>query len=166
MSNETALKETAQKLGIAPEWLKSLIDFESAGNPAARNAITGARGLIQFMHSTAKGMGFKDADEIVLKYPTYEKQLKTPVYNYLKKYLPFPTKQSLYMSVFYPVARTWKPETFFPPLVRKQNPGIDTVQNYIDRVEKRKIVKKTIAPAAAAIITAAVFFYLRRKQYK
>lgn len=166
MSNETALKETAAKLGIPPEWLNALINFESAGNPQARNKISGARGLIQFMHSTARAMGFKDADDLVLKYPTYEAQLKKPVYDYLKPQAPFPTKQSLYMSVFYPVARKWTPETLFPALVRKQNPGIDTVQSYINKVEKIKTIKKAAGGAAAAIIAALVFFLIKRKSYK
>lgn len=55
----TALKSTASKLGVTAESLYKLINFESAWNPKARNVISGARGLIQFMPSTAKGMGFK-----------------------------------------------------------------------------------------------------------
>lgn len=55
----TALKQTASKLGVSWEQLFKLINFESAWKPKARNRISGARGLIQFMPSTAKGMGFK-----------------------------------------------------------------------------------------------------------
>lgn len=157
----TALETTAAKLKIKPSWLWALIQFESAGNPAARNKITGARGLIQFMHSTAKELGYKDADDLYKKYPTFDSQLQTPVYNYLKKYAPFPTKQSLYMAVFYPAARSWPPAKLFSPLVRKQNPGIDTVQSYIDRVEKRRSTFDKAGAVTLAIIAGIVFLSLK-----
>jgi len=153
--NQTTLETVSKKLNVPAAWLSALINFESAGNPAARNKITGARGLIQFMPATARAMGFRDADEIVKKYPTFESQLQTPVYNYLKKYAPFPTKQSLFMAVFYPAARTWETTTFFPAIVRKQNPGIDTVQDYINYVEGRPPLKfKPVSIVAAAILAA------------
>lgn len=55
----TALKDTASSLGTNYLSLYKLINFESAWNPAAKNPRSGARGLIQFMPSTAAGMGFK-----------------------------------------------------------------------------------------------------------
>jgi hypothetical protein len=146
------LQDVSKKLGVPPAWLWSLIQFESRGDPAAKNKITGARGLIQFMPATARDMGYKDADEIVKKYPTFDAQLEKPVFDYLKKYAPFPTKQSLYMSVFYPAARTWQPERKFSALVRKQNPGIDTVQSYIDHVEGRFVPKKAIGFLSVGLI--------------
>ena len=150
---------SSKKLSLNPAWLWSLIQFESGGNPAARNAITGARGLIQFMHATARELGYKNADDLYTKNPTFDAQIRGPVYQYLKKYAPFQTKQSLYMAVFYPAARSWNPGTFFPAIVRKQNPGIDTVQNYIDRVERKKA--GTLAKGGAgAIVTAGIIFIL------
>jgi hypothetical protein len=55
----TALKDTAASLGMSWEPLFKLINFESGWDPKARNPRSGARGLIQFMPRTAKGMGFK-----------------------------------------------------------------------------------------------------------
>jgi soluble lytic murein transglycosylase-like protein len=55
----TALKDTASALGVGWEALYKLINFESAWNPLARNKSSGARGLIQFIPSTAAGMGYK-----------------------------------------------------------------------------------------------------------
>jgi len=165
----TTLETVAGLLNVNPSWLWALIQFESGGNPAARNPISGARGLIQFMHSTARAMGFKDADDLVNQYPTFDSQLTTPVYNYLKQWAPFPTKQSLYMSVFYPVARTWAPDTVFPDAVRKANPKIDTVQDYINFVEKTPTKKKIeiagITVFAAAAITT-LFMALTQKGKK
>lgn len=157
----TALETISKKLNVNPAWLWSLIQFESRGNPAARNPITGARGLIQFLHSTAKSLGYKDADDLAKQNPTFDKQLVGPVYKYLAQYAPFPSKQSLYMAVFYPAARSWPRSSFFPLPVRQSNPGIDTVQNYIDFVEGKKPVPKPIAFLALLAIAgiAALVYY-------
>jgi len=56
----TALTDLAKKIGTSTDSLYKLINFESGWNPAARNKISGARGLIQFMPSTARWLGFKD----------------------------------------------------------------------------------------------------------
>lgn len=140
---ESILLNLSNVLGVKRNDLFQLINFESAGwNPLARNKISGARGLIQFTHATAREMGFKDADELVNKYPTIESQLEFPVYNYLKKYTPFSNKQSLYLSVFYPKYRNYPPLTEFDDTVKSQNPGIITVQDYIDYVDGKKKLKK------------------------
>ena len=60
-SEWTALKDTASRLGTNYNSLYKLINFESGWNPKATNPISGARGLIQFMPSTAFGMGFAGA---------------------------------------------------------------------------------------------------------
>ena len=79
------------------------------------------------------------ADTLVNDFPTRVAQLNGPVYDYLKPWMPFSkTPQDLYMSVFYPKARTWPPSTEFPENVQDDNPGITTVQDYIDLVEKAK----------------------------
>lgn len=159
----TALQETAAKLKVDPAWLWALIQFESGGNPAARNKTTGARGLIQFMHATARELGYKNADDLYEKNPTFDQQLKSPVYQYLKRYSPFPTKQSLYMAVFYPAARSWAPQQYFPEIVRKQNPGIDTVQSYINHVEKIKNAKAQFSAASIIIAGAILLYFLKTK---
>jgi len=155
-----ALEQTAGLLNVPAAWLDSLIAFESNWNPLARNKISGARGIIQFMHKTAQGLGYNNADDLILKNPTAAKQLTGPVYQYLKQYKPFPTKQSLYMAVFYPVARTWTPSTVFPDTVRNANPNITTVQDYIDFVEKKALKKKTETGATAALIMIAAAFVM------
>jgi len=140
---ESILLNLANVLGVKRDDLYQLINFESAGwNPLARNPLSGARGLIQFTNKTAQEMGFKNADDLVNKYPTIESQLEFPVYNYLKKYIPFSNKQSLYLSVFYPKYRNFPSDTVFSDLVKNQNPGINTVQDYIDFVDGKKKLEK------------------------
>jgi hypothetical protein len=133
-----ALNTLAGWLGVPAAWIYSLIMFESTWNPLARNKKSGARGLIQFMPQTARDLGYKTADEIVEKYPAIASQLLGPVAAYFKlpgKRGPYPTKQSLYMAVFYPTHRDVPPDTMFSAKARKANPGIDTVQDYVNYVE-------------------------------
>jgi hypothetical protein len=158
-----ALKEVSAILGVNTDSLTKLINFESGFNPAARNPFSGARGLIQFMPATARNMGFRDADEIVEKYPDAEKQLRGPVLKYLSSFKPFPTNQSLYMSVFYPAYRSSPVDTPFSENIRKQNPGINFVSDYINLVEKKtsKIIQLPkysffafLIPVSAVTLTA------------
>ena len=133
-----ALNTLAGWMGVPADWLYKLIMFESSWKPLARNKTSGARGLIQFMPQTARDLGYKTADEIVEKYPAIASQLLGPVAAYFKlpgKKGPWRTKQSLYMAVFYPAHRDVPPDTMFSALARKSNPGIDTVQDYVNYVE-------------------------------
>lgn len=155
-------------MGVPVEWLNSLISFESGWNPLAKNKISGARGLIQFMPSTAKAMGYKDADDLVKKYPDVPSQLLGPVAAYFSlpgNKGPYPTKQSLYMTVFYPAYRKAAPDTLFSPLVRSQNPGIDTVQDYVNHVEGKAIVKKTSKAGSLLFVLGIMIYLLMKKSH-
>ncbi len=52
------LVKTSQALGIQPDWLATVISFETDGtfDPAKQNPYSKATGLIQFMSSTANGL--------------------------------------------------------------------------------------------------------------
>lgn len=150
MSIESALKDVADALGVDVSSLSKLINFESGFNPLAKNKISGARGLIQFMDSTARAMGYNSADDIVARFPDAESQLKNPVLKYLSQYKPFPTAQSLYMAVFYPKYRFSSPDTAFSEIVRKQNPGINFVRDYVNLVEKKNFKIITMKYSAIA----------------
>ena len=133
-----ALSEVAKALEVDVLDLFNLINFESSWNPQAENPLSSAKGLLQFTDSTAQWLGYKNSLDLITKNKTIESQLYFPVLQYLTKYKPFQTKQSLYMSVFYPAARYWLPTKHFPDSVKKVNPGITTVQSYIDKVDKTK----------------------------
>jgi hypothetical protein len=141
VNEENVLIKVSKLLGVTRDDLFNLINFESKWNPLARNAKTGARGLIQFMPDTAKSMGYVNADDLVKKNASIEEQLRGPVYKYLLQYVPFSGKQSLYMSVFYPKFRNVAADTAFSDKVKMYNPGIDTVQDYINYVEGKKKLK-------------------------
>lgn len=170
MTPEQALNEVAGALSIPALWLKNLINFESGGNPQAVNKYTGARGLIQFMPSTAKAMGFKDPLDLVTQYPDYVSQLRGPVYAYFQmpgNKPPYPTEQSLYMTVFYPAFRNVSPLTPFPKNVQEVNPGIVLVQDYINKVKRLSTIKKAgvslLLIAGIAIAGYLVYDHLKTK---
>lgn len=168
MDKEQAIAAVSIDLNVPPDWLRALVKFESNDDPKARNKVTGARGLIQFLHSTARSIGFKDADDLVNQYPDYPSQLLNPVLKYLRQFKPFPTKQSLYMSVFYPAARNWTADTVFPDTVRAANPNIDTVGDYVAFVEKRRIpiVKTAGTILLIGVVCVAGYFIYQHYQKK
>ena len=96
----TALVAAAQWIGINPDWLASVMSFESGFSPSIHNAAgSGAVGLIQFMPSTAQGLGTTTA---ALEQMTFVQQLE-----YVKKYFaPYQGKlnslEDTYLAVFYP----------------------------------------------------------------
>lgn len=134
------IRQVAQEVGTQPEWLDALIKFETAGtyDPKVKNPNSSARGLIQFIDSTAQSeFGMRDSLHLVNTYPTFKSQMENAVLPYLKKYAPLDTKQKLFMAVFYPAYMNTAPDTMFPERVRNANPGIDTPADYIAFVERR-----------------------------
>jgi hypothetical protein len=165
-SRADKIAEIASRLGIPPAWLDGLIAFESDYDPAAENRISGARGLIQVVDSTARSVfSVADADELVLKYPTFDLQMENIVYPYLQRYAPFYTKQALYMAVFYPKYRDMPADTEFSASVQAQNPGIRTVGDYVAFVDKRVAASKlakVAVPLAGIVLAALAWYYFRR----
>lgn len=151
------LKNLALKLKVEYEWLYNLLKFESRFNPLSVNKFTGAIGLIQFIPSTLLSEFKLTPKDIITKYNTFESQLPL-VEKYLSKYSPFPTKQSLYMSVFYPKYRNVSPDTLFPEYVQKVNKPIKKVQDYIDLVEG-KLVKSLskVLPVLTLLLIGYIF---------
>jgi hypothetical protein len=158
-SNIEKLNQISNVLQVNPDWLYKLIDFESGWNPAAINKKTIAAGLIQFIPSTAKDLGFNDSIDLIKKLPGINDQLEYAVKPYLIKYRPFISPQSLYMAVFYPAARFWDPLKKFPDKVTRYNPGITTPADYVSYVEKKKTIKTIAGSSAGLIIFGGILFY-------
>lgn len=102
------LVEMASELGTKPEDLINVMISESGLNPSAHNPHGGASGLIQFMPSTLKGLGFNGTPEDFRRL-SGEQQLP-----YIKKLIkgnmalqggkPFTSAGHHYVSIFWPVA--------------------------------------------------------------
>lgn len=180
---ENELQAVADTLKIPRDWLFNVISQESSWNPAAYNG-SGAVGLIQFMPQTLKGMGLLSPSlansvpssglvpeavkqavrkEFLAKYPDALSQLQVPVLQYFKG-RNYPTEQSVYMQVFYPAYRNAPLTQAFPAAVQAQNPGIDTVGDYVNKVRSRVAmnegVRKGIPLLALAGIAFAVYTML------
>lgn len=149
--------KVAKSLEVNPDWLYNLIDFESGFNPKAKNPYSSAKGLIQFTDATAQSLGYTNSQELIDKNPDISSQLLFPVLQYLLRYKPFPTEQSLYLAVFYPKYRYSDPGTEFPDSIKAVNPGINSVQDYINLVKKKENEKKIILYLMIVIICLIIF---------
>lgn len=170
MTKAQKIQEIAARLGVPATWLDALINFETGGtyDVFARNPHSGAMGLIQVTNSTARSE-FGVADTAVLSntFSTFESYMDNVVYPYLSKYAPFQSRQEFYMSVFYPKYMDAAPDTEFPEYVKNANPGINTVQDYMNFVDRRirsdtlqipKFIPVALALGATGVI---VYFYLK-----
>ena len=94
------LVQVSNALGINPDWLATVISFESKFAPDARNSYSKATGLIQFMPSTAKSLGTTIDD---LKVMSDVNQLDY-VYRYFKDIVGRPMRNldDVYLAVFMP----------------------------------------------------------------
>lgn len=93
--------EIARRLDVNPNYLMAVMSFESRLDPRAVNPRSGATGLIQFLPSTARGLGTSTA---ALRNMSAERQL-----DYVERYLaPYRGRmdniEDAYMAVFYPAA--------------------------------------------------------------
>jgi hypothetical protein len=121
---EFALKVTdiCNQLNIKPDWLMFVMWFESKLNPQAVNPISGSTGLIQFMPSTARGLG---TTTDVLKHMSNVQQLDY-VLAYLRPYKGrMKTWVDVYLAVFYPKAMGNPNFVITSDIVAKQNKIFD-----------------------------------------
>lgn len=145
--NAAALKRLSERLNIPQEWIIKQIQTESGWNPTIKNPFSSARGLIQFMDSTAKSLGYSGGSkEIIERFPTVAAQLETPVYQYYSQFLPIEKEGELYMSTFYPKWRKEKDwDNVFPLAIQKANPNIKTPRDYVKIATSKAISKKKIS---------------------
>lgn len=178
MDRASKIREVAARLNMPPQWLDMVIAFESRYDPKARSAIPYnlravreegavprfARGLIQFIDSTAKRLGFDGSDDLVSKLPDFDSQMDGAVYPYFAALAPFVSEQDVCMAVFYPAYRRVEPTREFPDTVQAANPGIRTPQDYVDKVHKIVASQRLIPLAAggAGLLLLVVAVWLMR----
>jgi hypothetical protein len=159
-----SIKRWAGVIGVPAAWLDAIINFETAGtySVAARNPYSGAMGLIQVTDTTARSV-FHVTDSATLseQYPEFDEYMENVVVPYFKKYAPFPTRQSFYMSVFYPAYRNSPADTVFSERIQELNPGIVTVQDYVDKVDRR--INATPFAIGAVLAAGIVLWWVIRR---
>lgn len=119
-----------EQLGCDPNYLMACMHWESGGtfSPSIKNAAgSGATGLIQFMPSTARGLGTTTAKLAAM---TAEDQLRY-VYEYFKPYAGrLHNLGDVYMAILWPKG-VGKPDHFVlfdrakTPTTFRQNAGLD-----------------------------------------
>ena len=125
--------QVASDVGIDPGWLANVINFESGGNPQARNPSSSATGLIQFIKSTASRLG----TSVDALYGMTGQQQMAYVKAYFSPYRGrLSSQEDVYMAVFYPVA-IGNPTYAFPSSVTAVNPGIYTPRDYANKANTR-----------------------------
>lgn len=132
-SQKTALYDTAVKLGMHPDWLATVISFETAGtfSPSIENAAgSGAFGLIQFMPNTARNILKTQTNHEAVtigKLMGFKEQLQKMVVPYFKG-RTFKSLSDVYLAVFYPAAMNKSDDYVIgssPDPVYVQNAGFD-----------------------------------------
>lgn len=142
------IERVSGQLNIHPSWLANVINFESGGNPQARNPYSSATGLIQFIPSTASRLG-TSTDAL---YGMTGRQQMAYVERYFSSYAgKLRSQEDVYMAVFYPKA-IGNPDYPFPASVTAVNPGIYTPRDYVTMANRRA----KIAPYVGDIVASGV----------
>ncbi len=144
------VQEISTKLGINPNWLMAIMNWESARtfSPSVKNPYSTATGLIQFMRATAIDLG--TTVEQLARMSAIE-QLDW-VYKYYARYRSkLNSYTDLYLTTFYPVA-VGKPSNFILgtsdyriKAIAQSNPAFDVnkdlqiTKGEIEQVMLRKI---------------------------
>lgn len=95
--------EICEKLECSPDYMMATVAFESGESfsPKARNHVSGAIGLIQFMPSTAQGLGTSIAE---LEAMSAVEQLDWVFRYFQSKRGKLKTLSDLYMTILWPPA--------------------------------------------------------------
>lgn len=157
-----ALNQAAATLEINPDWLFAVVNHESGWNPSIKATTSSARGLLQFIDATAQDLGYSDSADLVAKNPTVEAQLVGPVVDYLSAYKPISSLADLAAVVFYPAARK-NPGAPLPAAVQKANPGIITLQDYVDKYLHVTTAEAVTGAGLVVVALAGAFLWWASK---
>lgn len=155
-SDLNALVLASYRLGIEPDWLATVISFESGFNPRAQNPQSRATGLIQFMPSTGKallGSASNDAAVATLLAMPFKDQL-TLAERYFAPYRgKMNSLEDTYLAVFYPAAIGTPPDHVVGrpgTAVYTQNQVFDPEKKgYITTEDVTSTIRKRYADAKA-----------------
>jgi|GEM_PF-2438062 len=158
-----ALAAVSSALGIPSDWLFAAINHESRWRPDIKNPKSSARGLLQWIDSTAKGMGYAGSADLVARNPTIEAQLLGPVLAYLKPYKPIQSLEDLGAVIFYPKYRG-RLDDPLPDSVRAANPGIVTLRDYARKYLKGSPVGSTVGVGVALVGVCLLGWFAYKKR--
>lgn len=167
-SQRAAAARAAQKLGIEVDWLLAVIQNESGGDPKIWTTATykgkrgSAKGLIQFIDSTAQSLGYASSQDLVNRHPTFESQVEGPVVKFYQRMAPFASRDEFLASAFLPAYRK-KLDVVMPAKERAWNNNkFRTLRDYAKYVWARykgiKIVKEPF-PVLLVAVGAGLWYW-------
>lgn len=164
----TALFDLAKTIGVSPAIVYKLAFFESSLNPLAQNDKSTARGIFQWIDSTARGLGFRSSASLIAENPTLYSQLILAK-RYFARMAPFSSDYDFVISNFLPAYRKLSPDTPLLSLpngekIQKANPALKTLRDYYNRVKKIKLPAGMPEPVTrpgvlGLVVVGAVLFF-------
>lgn len=140
-----AVKDSAARLGMNPDHIIAIIGFETmyTFSPAIRNSI-GATGLIQFLPSTAKGLGTTTDALAAMSAVQQMKYVEEYFRRQQQVYGKLDTLEKAYLAVFYPAAIKQPMDYTFPAPVWSANKVFDLNKD-------GKITKQEVANTISSV---------------
>lgn len=153
------LAEISAKLKVVPDWLMVVFKIESGVNHRAVNAISGATGLIQFMPTTAAGLGTSTA---ALRSMSNVQQLDF-VYQYFKPYAGrINSILDLYTITFFPRA-LGKPDNYVLQTDTISAGTIAAQNKPYDINQDKQITLKELQDSITKRIPSEALIFLKKK---
>ncbi|HEX2078399.1 MAG TPA: transglycosylase SLT domain-containing protein [Longimicrobium sp.] len=98
------VKAMAQRLNLQPLHLLAIMSFESGFSPSVRHRTSGATGLIQFLPSTAEGLGTTTAELARMIAEDQLEFVEKYFAQFRRKFDTHNTLEDAYMAVLFPAA--------------------------------------------------------------
>lgn len=134
-SETQALYDVAKLLSIPPEWLYSVVTFESQWDPFSKTTGTSARGLIGFTDAAAQELGYTSSAALIAANPSREAQLRGPVYHLLKRFGPYKRLVDIPATIMGPYAgyKKYSMTQTLPSFLVKQ--GVPNLKTYLQKMQ-------------------------------
>ena len=161
-SDRALAAQVAQGFGVSYDALAAVISFESGWNPLAKNPKSSARGLIQWLDSTAKTLGYSSSADLVAKHPTTSSQLAGPVKAYFRLFAPYSSDDEFIAAVLMPANRK-SLDRAFDAAVIAANGGIRTLREYVGRVWAKYRGIKFVQEGTPWLLLGLVGWWMYRK---
>lgn len=140
-----AIVSTADAVKADPGYLADLINYETAGtfSPSIQNPNSSATGLIQFLSSTAKGLGTTTAELADMTAVDQMQYVQAYLEGVQRTYGPLSAESDLYMAVFYPKAIGQGMDYSFGSAVTAVNAS-NKVSDYVSAVRRKSKLGKLL----------------------
>lgn len=160
-SDRVLASQVAAGFGVSYDALAAVIGYESGWSPTIKNPKSSARGLIQWLDSTARGLGYASSTDLVAKHPTVASQLSGPVKAYFRQYAPFRSDDEFIAAVLMPANRKSMDKPFSASVIAA-NGGIRNLREYVGRVWSKYRGTKFVVQSTPWVVLGLVGWWAYR----